>query len=130
MKSLKMLLIAVCMFVFAGAYAADTGKDHDMGMMGMQGMQEKMQKMEAQMNAMMGEKDPAKRHEMMEKNMSKMRDDMHMMKMGPTAKDQGMMGRMHMMEENMDKMQHEMDGMPHSDKAAAVPADKAGEHNH
>ena len=138
-KFAAVAVIGLSTLVLAPAQAADAKSESkpDAKACDMMGT---MKTMEDQMAAIMNEKDPAKRKELMEKHMADMHEHMqHMMGMMKGSTDNDMTARMKMMEERMDKMDNEMSGMmgkgmsakPKEDKPAAKPKDgKAAEHDH
>jgi hypothetical protein len=130
-KFAAIALIGISATLIASAQAADAPKpDAKAGdMMG------NMKMMEDQMAAIMNEKDPAKRKELMEKHMDEMHQHMQMMMgMMKGSSDKDMTSRMKMMEERMDKMEKEMHGMGMMGKSTAAPAKaqdaKPAEHDH
>ena len=124
-------LVSLSGAVMTSVQAADAAKEHDHehqaeakagGMMG--DMKGDMKKMEDEMAAIMNEKDPAKRKELMEKHMSGMHEHMQqMMGMMKGSNDKDMASRMQMMEERMDKMEKEMHGGMMGKSAPAKPQD-------
>lgn len=129
MRNLMKLAVLFSCALPLGLLAAEDHSQHQ-AQAGAGKAADHMKEMESQMNAIMNEKDPAKKHELMEKHMSAMHEHMQAMKKDEASKEQGMASRMKSMEERMEKMESEMRGMMGKPGTEQKRDEKPAEHKH